>query len=173
MKFHFKLGLIWKVSCQAINALNFCKSTLYKSYKCTSYSNITTERTLHQIIITHITFYNYKKIIFKQFKHMTHDLVLITLNWLFKNLGRYSGRQPSREEAVTAGVARGWAGGTAEDVGRRWQARRRILLRRVWYASHCIRRESTCGYASTRQKKFGHVCPGNTDTMTWIDSCVC
>ena len=28
--------------------------------------------TLHKIIITHITFYNYKKIIFKQFKHMMH-----------------------------------------------------------------------------------------------------
>ena len=72
MKFHFKLGLISKVSCQAINALNFCKSTLHKSYKCTSYSNITTERTLHKIIITHITFYNDKKILFKQFKHMMH-----------------------------------------------------------------------------------------------------
>ena len=34
--------------------------------------NITIERTLHKIIITHITFYNYKKILFKQFKHMMH-----------------------------------------------------------------------------------------------------
>ena len=28
--------------------------------------------TLHKIIITHITFYNYRKILFKQFKHMMH-----------------------------------------------------------------------------------------------------
>ena len=27
---------------------------------------------MHKIIITHITFYNYKKILFKQFKHMMH-----------------------------------------------------------------------------------------------------
>ena len=46
--------------------------------------------TLHKIIITHIAFYNYKKILFKQFKHMMHNLVLITLNWLFKTLGRYN-----------------------------------------------------------------------------------
>ena len=35
-------------------------------------------------------------------------------------------------------------------------------LRRVWYASHRVRRESTRGYASTRQKNFGRACPGNT-----------
>src|SRR6185436_3963561 len=29
--------------------------------------------TLHKIIITHIAFYNYKKIIFKQIKHMMHS----------------------------------------------------------------------------------------------------
>ena len=45
---------------------------------------------MHKIIITHITFYIYKRSFFKQFKHMEHDLVLITLNWLFKNLGRYT-----------------------------------------------------------------------------------
>jgi len=43
----------------------FCKSTLHKSYNCTTYSNITTERTLHKIIITHRTFYIYKKILFQ------------------------------------------------------------------------------------------------------------
>ena len=87
---HFKHRLKSKFCCHALNALNFCKNTLHKSYKLHNLFNITIERTLHKIIITHITFYNYKKILFKQFKHMTHDLVLITLNWLFKTLGRYT-----------------------------------------------------------------------------------
>ena len=52
--------------------------------------NITKERTLHKIIITHITFIFTKRSFFKQFKHMMHNLVLITLNWLFKTLGRYN-----------------------------------------------------------------------------------
>ena len=40
-------------------------------------------------------------------------------------------------------------------------------LRRVWYASHRVRRESTHGYASTRKKNFGRACPGNTEGTTW------
>ena len=43
----------------------FCKSTLHKSYNCTPNSKITAERTLHKIIITHITFYNYNKVLFQ------------------------------------------------------------------------------------------------------------
>src|SRR6185312_17013475 len=49
----------------------FCKNTLHKSYNSTSYSNITIERTLHKIIITHITFYIYKKILFQAIQ--AHD----------------------------------------------------------------------------------------------------
>ena len=43
----------------------FCKNTLHKSYNFTSYSNLTAERTLHKIIITHITFNIYKRILFQ------------------------------------------------------------------------------------------------------------
>src|SRR6185312_7230094 len=52
----------------------FCKNTLHKSYNSTTYSNITIERTLHKIIITHITFYIYKKILFQAIKHMMHKI---------------------------------------------------------------------------------------------------
>ena len=67
----------------------FCKNTLHKSYNFTTYSNITIKRTLHKIIITHITFIFTKRSFFKHFKHMMHNLILITLNWLFKNLSRH------------------------------------------------------------------------------------
>ena len=50
----------------------FCKNTLHKNYNSTTYSNITIERTLHKIIITHITFIFTKRSYFKQFKHMMH-----------------------------------------------------------------------------------------------------
>ena len=61
----------------------FCKSTLHKSYNCTPYSNITAERTLHKIIITHITFYNYTKILIQTIKHMMHTIntQLLSLRW--------------------------------------------------------------------------------------------
>jgi len=49
----------------------FCKNTLHKSYNCTPKSNITAERTLHKILITHITFYNYKKVLFQAIQ--AHD----------------------------------------------------------------------------------------------------
>ena len=52
----------------------FCKNTLHKSYNFTTYSNITAERTLHKIIITHITFIFTKRSFFKQFKHMMHTI---------------------------------------------------------------------------------------------------
>ena len=52
----------------------FCKNTLHKSYNFTSYSNITAEKTLHKIIITHITFIFIKRSFFKQFKHMMHTI---------------------------------------------------------------------------------------------------
>ena len=44
----------------------FCKNTLHKSYNFTTCSNITIERTLHKIIITHITFIFTKRSFFKQ-----------------------------------------------------------------------------------------------------------
>ena len=52
----------------------FCKNTLHKSYNHTSYSNKTIERTLHKIIITHITFIFTKRSFFKQFKHMINTI---------------------------------------------------------------------------------------------------
>ena len=57
----------------------FCKNTLHKSYNCTPNSNITAERTLHKIIITQITFYNYKKILIQTIKHMMHKINTILL----------------------------------------------------------------------------------------------
>ena len=52
----------------------FFKNTLHKSYNFTTYSNITAERTLHKIIITHITFIFTKRSFFKEFKHMMHTI---------------------------------------------------------------------------------------------------
>ena len=62
----------------------FCKNTLHKSYNFTSYSNITVERTLHKIIITHITFIFTKRSFFKQFKHLMH---IIDTQLLCRHLG--------------------------------------------------------------------------------------
>ena len=90
MQFHFDLRLKNKICCHAINALNFAKTPSTKAINFTTYSNTTVEMTLHKIIITHITFIFTKRSFFKQFKHMMHNLVLITLNWLLKTLGRYS-----------------------------------------------------------------------------------
>ena len=57
---------------------------LHKSYNFTIYSNITIERTLHKIIITHITFIFTKRSFFKQFKHKMHK---IDTQLLYRHLG--------------------------------------------------------------------------------------
>ena len=64
---------------------------------------------------------------------MMHDLVLITLNWLFKNLGRHSGgAQGGARGWRTSGLAAQWGGGArsarplvAGDGGAPGQRRRR------------------------------------------------
>ena len=73
---------------------------------------------------------------------MMHDLVLITLNWLFKNLGRYT--RPPPPLPVLARLAemlsRGWSAwalGFARHAGHRWPAAvwaavALVALRRQW-----------------------------------------
>ena len=68
----------------------FCKNTLHKSYNCTTYSNITIKRTLHKLIITHITFIFTKRSFFKQFNHMMHT---IDTQLLCRHLGCHSGHR--------------------------------------------------------------------------------
>jgi len=104
--------------------------------------------------------------------------------------GGASGSAATAGQAAERGGCCGWAGGgcgsagagrtasaAAElpaDDGRTadgWttSAAAQTWLRRAWYASHRVRRESTRGYASTRQKKFGRACPGNTGN-SYIDT---
>jgi len=54
--------------------LHFAKTPSTKAINFTTYSNTTAERTLHKIIITHITFIFTKRSFFKQFKNMMHTI---------------------------------------------------------------------------------------------------
>ena len=59
-------------------ALNFANKPSIKAIITPSYSNKTIKRTLHKIIITHITFIFTERSFFKQFKHMMHTTTVQT-----------------------------------------------------------------------------------------------